>query len=105
MQEQEAARGHESVERPVWEQLAGAVERFQDEVRDLPVHSLASPREMRSELKRRYDFEQPIPREQLTNEVETLLRKGLTHITHPRYFGLFNPSVLPVSVVADALVG
>lgn len=104
MVEQEGERSPESAERSMWEQLAGAVERFQDEVRDLPVHSQASSREVRSTL-RRYDFQQPIPREQLTDEVEALLRKWTTHITHPRYFGLFNPSVLPVSVVADALAG
>jgi aromatic-L-amino-acid decarboxylase len=35
--------------------------------------------------------------------VSGMLRKWTLHVTHPRYFGLFNPSVRPVTVVADAL--
>jgi glutamate/tyrosine decarboxylase-like PLP-dependent enzyme len=33
-----------------------------------------------------------------------LLRRYSLHVTHPRYFGLFNPSVHPSGVIADALV-
>ena len=33
-----------------------------------------------------------------------MLRKWQVHVTHPRYFGLFNPSVTVASVVADLLV-
>jgi glutamate/tyrosine decarboxylase-like PLP-dependent enzyme len=36
-------------------------------------------------------------------EVGELLRDGTVHVTHPSYFGLFNPSVRPVAVLADAL--
>jgi glutamate/tyrosine decarboxylase-like PLP-dependent enzyme len=32
-----------------------------------------------------------------------MLRKWQVHVTHPRYFGLFNPSVTVASVVADFL--
>ena len=37
-------------------------------------------------------------------DVEQMLRKWQVHVTHPRYFGLFNPSVTVASVVADLLV-
>jgi glutamate/tyrosine decarboxylase-like PLP-dependent enzyme len=33
-----------------------------------------------------------------------MLRKWQVHVTHPRYFGLFNPSVTVASVLADLLV-
>jgi glutamate/tyrosine decarboxylase-like PLP-dependent enzyme len=33
-----------------------------------------------------------------------MLRKWQVHVTHPRYFGLFNPSVTTASIVADSLV-
>jgi glutamate/tyrosine decarboxylase-like PLP-dependent enzyme len=33
-----------------------------------------------------------------------MLRKWQVQVTHPRYFGLFNPSVMLASVVADTLV-
>jgi glutamate/tyrosine decarboxylase-like PLP-dependent enzyme len=36
-------------------------------------------------------------------EVSGLLRDGTVHVTHPAYFGLFNPSVRPIAVIADAL--
>lgn len=32
------------------------------------------------------------------------MERGAVHTTHPRYFGLFNPDIQPVSVAADALV-
>src|SRR5256885_9710697 len=33
-----------------------------------------------------------------------MLRTWQVQVTHPRYFGLFNPSVTPASIVADTLV-
>ena len=37
-------------------------------------------------------------------DVSRLLRNWNVHVTHPRYFGLFNPSVRQAGLVADALV-
>ncbi len=37
-------------------------------------------------------------------DVEQMLRTWQVQVTHPRYFGLFNPSVTLASVVADTLV-
>ena len=45
----------------------------------------------------------PVAAGDLLRDVGRLLSQGLVQITHPRYFGLFNPSVRPVSVLADAL--
>jgi aromatic-L-amino-acid decarboxylase len=40
----------------------------------------------------------------VTADVERMMRKWQVQVTHPRYFGLFNPSVTLASVVADTLV-
>jgi glutamate/tyrosine decarboxylase-like PLP-dependent enzyme len=88
----------------VWTQLIDEIEGFTTGVRDLPVLRQVTPAEVRTELESHYTFEKPIPLETLTADVIRLLRAWTTHATHPRYFGLFNPSVRPACIVADALV-
>jgi glutamate/tyrosine decarboxylase-like PLP-dependent enzyme len=63
-----------------------------------------TPKEIRDHLAAWYDFNRAIPLEDLTADVEEMLRHWQVQITHPRYFGLFNPSTTLSSVVADALV-
>lgn len=60
--------------------------------------------EIRAHLQSRYDFKQRIDLEDVVADVETMLQKWQVQVTHPRYFGLFNPSVTLASVVADTLV-
>jgi glutamate/tyrosine decarboxylase-like PLP-dependent enzyme len=74
------------------------------DVRDLPVTPQVTPDEIRAHLRARYDFAAPCAPENLLEDVTALLRRWSLHVTHPRYFGLFNPSALPITVVADALV-
>lgn len=83
--------------------LIQEIERFPDEIRTMRVSPQIRPEEIRTELARRYSFDAPIPLDILTEDVIYLLRNGLVHVTHPRYFGLFNPSVRQASVLADAL--
>jgi glutamate/tyrosine decarboxylase-like PLP-dependent enzyme len=45
-----------------------------------------------------------MPLDQVTADVEDMLRKWQVQVTHPRYFGLYNPSVTAAGVVADTLV-
>jgi glutamate/tyrosine decarboxylase-like PLP-dependent enzyme len=45
-----------------------------------------------------------MPLEDVVADVEGMLRKWQVQVTHPRYFGLSNPSVTLASVVADTLV-
>ena len=89
---------------PIWEQLSAEIEKFTAEVRALPVVQPVSPAAVRAELEGRYTFVQPVALEILTADVMRLLRQWTIHVTHPRYFGLFNPSVREASIVADALV-
>lgn len=74
-----------------------------DGIRDLDVETPVSANEIREHLAR-YDFKTPLAEETLIDDVASMLRRWGVHVVHPRYFGLFNPSVRPVSVAADALV-
>jgi glutamate/tyrosine decarboxylase-like PLP-dependent enzyme len=60
--------------------------------------------EIRTYLRSRYDFRRTVPLEDVVTDVEAMLRKWQVQVTHPRYFGLFNPSVTLASVIADTLV-
>jgi aromatic-L-amino-acid decarboxylase len=88
----------------IWTPLIEEIEKFAAEERDLPVLQRVTPAEVRAALKSRYNFESPITLERLTTDVIRLMRDWNIHVTHPRYFGLFNPSVRPASILADALV-
>lgn len=68
-----------------------------------PVYPDVIPSEIREHLNSRYDFRQPVPLEEAAADVEQMLRRWQVQITHPRYMGLFNPSVTLSSVVADTL--
>src|SRR2546425_11629592 len=43
-------------------------------------------------------------RDDVTADVERMMRTWQVQVTHPRYFGLFNPSVTLASVIAETLV-
>ena len=71
-------------------------------LRDLPVARPGGARDIRERLAK-YDFAAPRPAEEVLDDVASLLRRFNVHVTHPRYFGLFNPSVVPAAVAAEAL--
>src|SRR6267142_2533178 len=68
-----------------------------------PIVPTVRPDEIRRHLAR-YDFSKARPVDEIVADVEDMLRKWQVHVTHPRYLGLFNPSVTPASVVGDTLV-
>src|SRR5258708_14290992 len=88
----------------LWLQLIQEIENFPREIRNVRVSPQVSPEEIRAELESRYSFDTPVPLETLTEEMRRLLRAWTVHVTHPRYFGLFNPSVRQASIIADTLV-
>jgi glutamate/tyrosine decarboxylase-like PLP-dependent enzyme len=51
----------------------------------------------------RYDFKKSIPLEEVVADAERMLKTWQVQVTHPRYFGLFNPSVTLASVLGDLL--
>jgi glutamate/tyrosine decarboxylase-like PLP-dependent enzyme len=73
-------------------------------IADGPVVPNVTADEVRAYLGSRFDFKQPMPLDEVVADVEQMLRKWQVQVTHPHYFGLYNPSVTLASVVADTLV-
>lgn len=79
-------------------------ERVGQTIEQGPLYPQVSVEEVRTHLKSRYDFRQAAKMDDIVADVERMLQTWQVQVTHPRYFGLFNPSVTLASVVADALV-
>lgn len=69
-----------------------------------PVARAADPAAVREEVVRAFDLERPLAPEEALGRAARLLAGHGVQVTHPRYFGLYNPSVREVAVAADALV-
>lgn len=52
-----------------------------------------------------FDFELPRPLAELLPWLIEQLENGIVHLTHPRYFGLFNPNPTFAAECADRIVG
>jgi glutamate/tyrosine decarboxylase-like PLP-dependent enzyme len=77
---------------------------LQIDIEEGPILPTVTAEEIRTYLGSRYNFQQTLPLEEVVNDVENMLRTWQVQVTHPRYFGLFNPSVTLAAVVADTLV-
>src|ERR1700677_3370895 len=77
---------------------------LQTDIANGPILPTVTAEEIRAYLTSCYDFHQALPLEGVISDVEKMLRTWQVQVTHPRYFGLFNPSVTFASVVADTLV-
>src|SRR6266550_2882631 len=73
------------------------------EIASGPIVPDVAPEEIRRYLGSLYDFTKPMALDEIVADVERMLRVWQVQVTHPRYFGLFNPSVTIASVVADTL--
>jgi len=69
-----------------------------------PIVPTVTPVQIREYLASRYDFGQPKGLDEVCTDVERMLQTWQVQVTHPRYFGLFNPSVTPASILADTIV-
>lgn len=88
-----------------WKHMAAAVADFYQSVGERPVSPSVSTSEIRDHLANCYgEFAVPMSKEALQDDVMRMLSEWQVQPTHPQYFGLFNPSVQPGAVVADALV-
>ncbi|QNI34481.1 aminotransferase class V-fold PLP-dependent enzyme [Alloacidobacterium dinghuense] len=85
-------------------QFGDEFETLQAEIARGPIFPCVTPDEIRSYLASRYDFKKTRTLEEVISDVEQMLRTWQVQVTHPRYFGLFNPSVTLASVIADTLV-
>src|SRR5258708_1607988 len=87
-----------------FDQLKSVVAALESDIASGPIVPAVGPHEIRDYLGSRYDFTKPVALDEVTDDVERMMRTWQVHVTHPRYFGLFNPSVTLASVVADTLV-
>jgi glutamate/tyrosine decarboxylase-like PLP-dependent enzyme len=84
--------------------LRHVVTKLEDDIANGPIVPNVTPDEIRRYLGSRYDFTKPLALDEVIDDVERMLRTWQVQVTHPRYFGLFNPSVTLASVIADTLV-
>jgi len=87
-----------------FDQLKSVVATLESDIASGPIVPTVGPLEIRDYLGSRYDFTRPVALDEVTADVERMLRTWQVQVTHPRYFGLFNPSVTLASVIADTLV-
>jgi glutamate/tyrosine decarboxylase-like PLP-dependent enzyme len=78
--------------------------RLESEIAKGPIVPNVTQEEIRSYLTSRYDFKKSMTLDEVIADVEKMLQTWQVQVTHPRYFGLFNPSVTLASVIADTLV-
>lgn len=83
--------------------IRDAVAALQSDIAAGPITPQVTPEEIRTYLTSRYDFRKSVPLDEVVADVEQMLHKWQVQVTHPRYFGLFNPSVTLASIVADTL--
>ena len=79
------------------------IQAFYRDTPDLPVAPTDDPLDCRRRIRDRYNFGSPIPLDELITDVADLMRRWTIHVTHPRNFGNFNPSVTLPSVIGDTL--
>jgi glutamate/tyrosine decarboxylase-like PLP-dependent enzyme len=87
----------------IWDDVSREIQDFTAGIRDLPVTTPVHPQTVRRDVESTFDLAAPIPLPELTQKVVELLRAHTVQVTHPRYFGLFNPSVSEAGIVADTL--
>src|SRR5229473_8259876 len=87
-----------------FDEVGHAFAKLQCDIANGPIVPNVTPEEIRTYLASRYDFTKPVALDDVIADVERMLRTWQVQVTHPRYFGLFNPSVTLASIVADTLV-
>jgi glutamate/tyrosine decarboxylase-like PLP-dependent enzyme len=86
------------------DEVRSGVAKLQCDIANGPIIPMVTPEEIRGYLTSRYDFTKPVALDEVVGDVERMLQTWQVQVTHPRYFGLFNPSVTLASIVADTLV-
>jgi aromatic-L-amino-acid decarboxylase len=89
----------------VIDEIRSEFAKLQRHIQSGPIYPHVTREEIRGHLIEYYNFSRPHDLEDVVADVEEMMRSWQVQTTHPRYLGLFNPSVTFASVVADALVG
>ncbi|MBI3843935.1 MAG: pyridoxal-dependent decarboxylase [Planctomycetes bacterium] len=84
------------------EHVARAIDRFIEETPSLRVAPDVTAVEIRRHLES-YDFRSARPAGPVLDDAIDMLTRWSLHVTHPRYFGLFNPTPSFMGILADAL--
>jgi glutamate/tyrosine decarboxylase-like PLP-dependent enzyme len=84
------------------EELRRTVAALEADIENGPIVGRATPEEIRAHLAP-YDFARSMPLETVVADVEHMMRTWQVQVTHPRYLGLFNPSVTFAGIVGDTL--
>ena len=87
----------------LFDDIARAAKQLEAEIAKGPIVPKVTPQEIRDHLTSHYDFKKPAALNETCADIEAMLRTWQVQVTHPRYLGLFNPSVTPASIVADTL--
>jgi aromatic-L-amino-acid decarboxylase len=83
--------------------LRDAFEDARQSIESGPIYPDVTAKEVEAHLSEHYDFRDPIEIDDIVGDVQEMLGKWQVQVTHPHYFGLFNPSVGLASVAADAI--
>jgi aromatic-L-amino-acid decarboxylase len=86
------------------DEVRSAVAQLECDMANAPIVPTVTSQEIRRYLTSRYDFRTPVALDDVVADVERMLQTWQVQVTHPRYFGLFNPSVTLASIIADTLV-
>lgn len=87
----------------IYENAIQIIEQHYSDIGDLRVITEADHREITGHLAETYDFQSPIDLDDMVDDIAGMLRKWSVQVTHPRYFGYFNPSVRPAAIAGDIL--
>src|SRR2546422_4277603 len=87
-----------------FDELRTVVAKLESAIASGPIVPTVTPQEIRSYLASRYASTAPLALDEVAADVEGMLRTWQVQVTHPRYFGLFNPSVTLASIIGDTLV-
>jgi glutamate/tyrosine decarboxylase-like PLP-dependent enzyme len=87
----------------VFDDIQSRFDQLQEYMQHGAIVPHTTPEEIRRFLTSRYDFSKSMALDDVIADVERMLKEWQVQVTHPRYFGLFNPSVTLASVIADTL--
>ncbi|MGH3241110.1 MAG: pyridoxal phosphate-dependent decarboxylase family protein [Spirillospora sp.] len=86
----------------LWRHVINLLERERAEIAGRDVTTPVDIQHLRTAIGA-FDFRLPAAPEEVVDDVAELLRTATVHTTHPRYFGLFNPTPTLMGVVGDTL--
>src|SRR5438445_3871944 len=87
-----------------FDEIRSLAAKLESDIANGPIVPTVTPHEIRRHLAARYGCSTPLDLDEVGADFEAMLHTWQVHVTHPRYFGLFNPGVTVASIVADTLV-